>query len=286
MFATPGSGRLAPGLAALALWLGLACAAPASAEFFTPTEGFSDGGAPKISVEITPYLFLPNVNATIGLNRPAEQDVTVDRSRPTVADVLNKLSFALDCDCLVRYGNFSFETDFIYVSVKNQTHVPPLPPALPEATLNVKSTFYLVSPGIGYRVYSNVPNKISLDARVGFTYEDVSADSDFQFGQFASSGSHSVSFVQPYIGERFDYYPSRRWRLENDFALTGLGVDGGAIGYQGRLTASYAVSTWFDLQFGFAVTETKRTTRILPDGTDRNFRALFYGPVAGFGFRF
>jgi hypothetical protein len=286
MSATPGSGRLALALAPLALLLGLACAAPASAEFFTPTEGLSDSGAPKLTFEVTPYLFLPRVDATIGLNRPAQEDINVSRGRPTIAQVLSKLSFALDCDCLVRYGNFSFETDFIYVSVKNQTHVPPLPPLLPEATLNVKSSFYLVSPGIGYRVFSSVPNKISLDARAGFIYEGASADSEFQLGEFASSGSHNVSFVQPWVGERFDYYPSRRWRLENTLSLTGLGVDGGTLGYQGKLSASYAVSTWFDVQFGYAVTETKRTFMILPDGTNHNFRALLYGPVAGFGFRF
>ncbi len=286
MSATPGSGRLALGLATLALSFGLAGATPASAEFFTPTEGFSDSGAAKPTFEITPYLFLPRVDATIGLNRPAQEDINVSRGRPTIAQVLSKLSFALDCDCLVRYGNFSFETDFIYVSVKNQTHVPPLPPALPEATLNVKSSFYLVSPGLGYRVLSSVPDKISLDARVGFTYQGASADSEFQFGRFASSGSHYVDFVQPWIGERFDYYPSRRWRLEQTFALTGLGVDNGAIGYNGKLSASYAVSSWFDVQFGFAATETKRNGETLPDGTNRSFRALLYGPVVGFGFRF
>jgi hypothetical protein len=286
MSATPSSGRPALGLAALALSFGLACAAPASAEYFSPREGFSDGGAPKLTFEVEPFLFLPRVDATIGLGRPRSQDITINRPRPTVAEILKKLSFAFDCDCLVRYGNFSVDTNFIYVSAKNQTLVPPLPPSLPQATLNVKSSFYIVSPGLGYRVFSSMPSKVSLDLRAGFTYQGADADSEFQAGQFTSSGTHSVSFVQPWIGERFDYFPSRRWRLENTFSLTGLGVDNGTIGYNAKLSATYAVSKWFDVQFGFAAVETKRTFTILPDGTNRNFRVLLYGPVAGFGFRF
>ena len=63
MPATPGSGRLALALAALALLFGLACAAPASAQYyFTPRPGFSSiTGAPVVTFEVIPYLFLPNV---------------------------------------------------------------------------------------------------------------------------------------------------------------------------------------------------------------------------------
>ena len=88
MSVAPGSGRPALGLAALALSFGLACAAPASAEFFSPTEGSSDSGAPKLTVDASPFLFLSHTNATIGLDRPSGQDITINRPRPTLADVV------------------------------------------------------------------------------------------------------------------------------------------------------------------------------------------------------
>jgi hypothetical protein len=286
MSATPGSGRAALGLAALALSFGLACAAPASAEFFTPTEGFSDNGAAKFTFEVTPYLYLPHSSVTVGLDRPSQQDVTVGRGRPTLAEALAKLSFALDCDCLVRYGNFSAETDFIYVSLKQTTKVPALPPVLPEASLTNKIKVLFISPGLGYRVFSSDSYKIALDARVGFTYGALTSDSEFQLGQFSRSASPTISYAVPWIGERFTYYPSRRWRLENDFSITGLSANNGTIGYTGRLSASYAVNKLFNVQFGYAVQETHRNPDLRPDGTSHALSALLYGPVVGFGFRF
>jgi hypothetical protein len=289
MSVASGSGRSAFGLAALAavaFSLGLAWAAPAAAEFFSPTEGLSADGTPKITFDVNPYLFLPHFNGTIGLDRGNGEDINIDRPRPTIADLVANVSFAADCDCLIRYGNFMAETDFIYISVKEKTHFPPLPPSVPDAYLNTKEKVFFISPGVGYRLFSSVPYKISLDARAGFTYSALTADADFQAGEFATSGSHTLSSITPWLGERFDYFPSHRWRIENTFSVTGLGANNGTIGYSGKLSASYMFSSWFDVQLGYGVVETYRNVSIGPLGQDRSFRVLLYGPVAALGFRF
>jgi hypothetical protein len=270
-------------LCGLAVLAGLACALPAAAQF-SSREGYTDGGSPTVTVEAMPYIYLPHSDLTIGLDRPAGEDVNVDRPRPTVAQALSKLSFAFTCDCIMHYGNWTGEVNIIYISLKNQTIVPPLPPSLPQATLNIKASAFYISPGIGYRVFSS--NTVSFAARAGFTYASLSADSDFQLGEFATSGSRTRSLIQPWIGERFDYYPSPRWRIENTFALTGLGVDGGSIGWNGKLAVSYLITRWLDVTAGYMANQLKKNASILPDGTNRSVNILLYGPVVGFGFRF
>jgi hypothetical protein len=261
----------------------LAGALPAAAQF-TANEGFDDSGKAKVTVEATPYVYLPHLHATVGLDRPPGQDIIIDRPRPTIADLTSSLSGAFTCDCILHYGNWEGEVNVIYLSLKQKTTVPPLPPSLPSAVLNTKLSAFYISPGIGYRVFTS--NSVGFYARAGFTYAELSADSDFQFGEFAGSGSHSLSVTQPWIGERFDYYPSRKWRIENTFALTGLGVDGGSIGWNGKLNVSYLVTKWFDIQAGYMANQLKKDTSILPNGADRSANVLMYGPEVGFGFRF
>jgi len=273
------------GAASLALAFILAWAQPAAAEFFSATDGFKDG-APTFTFELAPYLYLPNVNGTIGLGRPSGEDIDVDRPRPTVASLVPKLNFAFDCDCLARYGNWSAELNFIYISVKQQTVVPPLPPNVPQATLNTKLSTFYVSPGIGYRILSSESGHWDVDYRMGFTYAGVSADSDFAAGEFSASGSHTIDFIQPWIGGRFDYYPTRRWRLQSTAAATGLGVDNGSVGWNAKGTISYLFTSWFDVELGYGASETYRDPSILPDGTNRTLRLLLYGPIAALGFRF
>lgn len=272
--------------ASLALAFILGCASPAAAEFFSASDGFKADGAPTFTFELEPYLYLPYTNATIGLDRPAGEDINVNRPRPTVASLVPKLSFAADCDCLVRYGNWSAEVNFIYISLKEHTNFLPLPPNLPAATLDTKLRTYFVSPGIGYRVFSSDKGHWDIDYRVGFTYAGVTADSDFAAGEFAASGSHTVDFIQPWVGGRFDYYPSRRWRLQTTVAATGLGVDNGSVGWNARGTVAYMFNSLFDVQLGYGAQETYRDLSILPDGSDRSLRLLTYGPILALGFRF
>jgi hypothetical protein len=276
-------GRL--GLAALALLMGVLCAQPSFAQW-SAQDGFNADGSPKLAFDLQPYLFLPNTSLTIGLDRAAGEDVTVGRPRPTVASALSSLSAAFDCDCLIRFGNFSGEVNILYVAVKEKTTFPPLPPRLPQAILQTSESVFLISPGIGYRIVNADSHKLSLDGRAGFTYGALTADADFELGEFATAGSKTLSLIQPWVGERLDYYPARKWRLENNFALTGLGVDGGAIGYRGDITAAYLFSHWFYTSLGYAVTFTKRDGDILPNGANREVRLLLYGPVGTLGFRF
>jgi hypothetical protein len=237
-------------------------------------------------VELQPYLYLPRSSITIGLARAAGQDITIDRPRPTLANVLAKLDAAFTCDCVARYGNLSGEVNIVYVAVSDTTNFPAKGP-IPAASLYAKASVFLISPGLGYRVIPTTStSKVSFDVRAGFTYASTTADVDLTAGQFADSVNHGISFLQPWVGTRVDYYPSPKWRIENTLALTGLGVDGGSIGWNTKLAFSYLITKWLDVSLGYAAQRLTRDSPTLPDGSNRSVDILLYGPYAAVGLRF
>jgi hypothetical protein len=248
---------------------------------YSTREGFDAQGRMKPAFEFKLWVFLPAVNATIGLNRPPGQDIVINRPRPTIADVVNKLDFAITCDCLVRYGDWSAEVTLFYVGTEQKTTFAPLPPALPAAKLNSKFSLLYVSPGIGYRVLRT--DLVSLDLRGGFTYTELSADADFAAGQFAGSKSYTPSFTEGWEGWRFNIYPSQRWRIENNVAVTGIGDK---LGWDADLDVSYLIARWFEVSLGYRASESRRDPG--PDilGRIRGSRILLHGPVLALGFRF
>ena len=249
--------------------------------YFSSREGFDAEGRMKPAFEAQMFLFLPAVDATIGLNRPPGTDISISRSRPTAADVVNHLSFAFTCDCSVRFGDWSADVTVLYISTDQKVTVPPIPPALPQAQLKSKLSVLYLSPGLGYRVLRT--NLASVDLRAGFTYFELDTDAEFTAGQFARAKSYTPNYIEAWMGERFDIYPSPRWRIENTAALTGIGT---AAGWNAKLEVSYLFNKWFDLSLGYRASETRRDPGTESNGAVRSTRILLYGPVAALGVRF
>jgi hypothetical protein len=278
--------RLA-GLAALpaALMAAVLFARPAAAQF-SAREGFAPDGSYRWSFEVTPYLFLPAVDGRVGLNRPPGFDVSINQPRVTVAKLVSVLNGAFVGYGLTRYGNYSAEVNVDYISASQRRTVAPLLRGGSGATLNTSVSAVYVSPGFGYQVLpTNEFSKIALDARAGFSYTSISASAAFDRSTFGGTNVN-YSFVQPWIGARFSYFPSPKWRVVLDTALTGLGVDNGAIGWNARLGGSYLVTKWFDISLGYAATQIRRFGGHGSNGENRNVSLLAYGPVLAMGFRF
>ena len=258
---------------------------PAAAQF-SAHEGFTASGAPEWTFEISPYLFLPNINATIGLAHPAGFDFSINQPRPTVSKLTESLTGAFTADNLVRYGDWSGELNILYVSGEATRNFPPLIAGGPGASLKATASEVLVSPGFGYRIFPTDPSSnLAVDLRTGFTYNSVSAGA--QFAQSRLGGVNvSTSFVQPWVGGRVSYYPSPDWRIVGTTALTGLGVDGGTIGWNGRVGVSYLITTWADVTLGYAATQTERSGSRGANGENRSVDLLAYGPFLAVGFRF
>ncbi len=265
--------------------LALLAARPAAAQF-SAREGFTTDGAAHWSFEVSPYLFLPNVSANIGLAHPSGYDVSINQNRPTVSQLFATLTGAFVADSLVRYGNWSGELNVFYVAAAVGKYFPPRLPNGSGANLRSTVSGVLVEPGFGYQVLpTDASSKVALDARVGFTYNSVDATAGFDRSPLGGV-DHYSSFVQPWIGGRLSYYPSTRWRLVTEAALTGLGVDGGAIGWNARFSVSYLVTKWFDVLLGYAATQTRRDSDTGLNGDNRSLNLLAYGPVVALGFRF
>jgi hypothetical protein len=273
-----------------ALWLAVIVLAalsvrPAAAQF-SATEGFAADGQPNWNFEVSPYVFLPNLSATVGLQNPAGFDISVNQNRPTVSKLTSSLTGAFMTDNLVRYGDWSGELNFLYVSGAVTRNVPPILPGGSGATLKATASELLVSPGFGYQVLPiTASSQVTLDARAGFTYNSVSAGAGFEQSRFGGVNV-STDFVQPWIGGRLSYYPSPDWRIVTTLAATGLGVDGGTIGWNGRLGASYLITSWCDVTLAYAATQTERNGSLGANGQNRSVNILAYGPVLALGFRF
>jgi hypothetical protein len=283
----PGVGRRAarPLLALLAAATLFLAAHRASAQF-SAREGFTADGTAHWSFEVAPYLYLPNVDATIGLGHPLDTDISIQRSRPTIAQLVTSLTGAFVGYSVARYGNWSAELNVLYVGVQAKKGYPPVVPGGPGLTLKSNASVVFVSPGFGYRVLpTGAAGKLAVDLRAGFSYNYLDANANFEQSRFGGINK-SYSFVQPWVGTRVSYYPSPRWRLAADLALTGMGVDGGAIGWNGRLTVSYLIASWIDLTLGYAAVQTVRHRELERDGTNRSINLLAYGPVVAIGFRF
>jgi hypothetical protein len=277
-------------LGTLALVAAWGAAQPARAQFVA-NEGFGADGKAKAAFEADLFVYLPHTKGTVGLGDPPGQNINIDRPRPTVADLASSLDGAFTCNCLVRYGRFSGEFNTMYFSVKQNTTLLPVPPETPEASLTSKMSYFLISPGVGYRLSpTTAADKWAVDLRAGFTYNnlDVSTalSATLPSGPYEGSSKRNFGFVQPWAGWRVDYYPSRRWRIDNTVAITGLGVDGAKVGWNAQINASYLVTKWFDVSLGYQANIVNRDPAIGPDGVNRTVNLVFYGPVFAMGFRF
>jgi hypothetical protein len=251
-------------------------------DLFSTREGFDAEGRAKPAFEAELWLYLPAVNATIGLGRPPGVDIGVSRPRPTLADVVSGLKFAFDCECTVRYGDFVGEVTVLYVATKQKTSFPPVPPQLPPAVLNTNLDVIYVSPGVGYRVLRT--DHISADARVGFTYAALSADAEFALGRFTSSKSVNPSFIQAWLGGRIDYYPTPRWRIEGGAEATGVGE--AEPGWDAKFVVTYLINKWVDVSLGYRGSQFNHDAPTASDGSVRSASILLYGPTAALGVRF
>jgi hypothetical protein len=272
-------------LGALAVLAAAGGAQPALAQF-SSREGFSSAGAPEFRFEIEPYLWLPAIHGKVGLGRaPGFDPAPINAPRPTVAELVDKLNFAISCNCLVRYGNWSAEMNLLSFGFSQSKTLPAILPGNPGLRLHDHTSMLLVSPGVGYRFLNADDGKLSMDVRAGFSYDEVKASAEFE-GSRLPGAARTLSFLQPWIGERLDYYPSPKWRLENTLAITGLGVDGGDVGWNGRVGASYLVTHWWDVSVGYAVSQTYRNKPAGSSGEDNTLDMYGYGPYLATGFRF
>lgn len=253
---------------------------------FSAREGFTADGTAHWSLEFAPYVYLPNLSGNIGLAHPPGFDVSINRGRPTIAQLVTSLTGAFVGYTVARYGNWSAELNILYVGLEAKKSFPPLLPGRAGVTLKSSGTMVFASPGIGYRVLPTDPSsRFALDLRAGFIYNYLDVSANFEESRLGGV-SKSYSFVQPWVGTRLSYYPSPKWRLSADVALTGMGVDGGAIGWNGRLQVSYLIASWIDVTLGYQAIQTVRHRNLEPDGTNRSINVLAYGPVAAVGFRF
>ena len=251
---------------------------------FSNRDGYTADGQYRVQTELMPYVWLPATSATVHLGRPdAGRTISLNAGVPSVSELTAKLDAAFMGAGLLRYGPWSAELDMQWINA-SMSHERPVPGTLATIHTNEAASLFRIAPGLGYQVVASeiggVP--VSLDARAGFTYDTVGASADPAY--LALPGfSVDRSFVQPWLGLRFDIYPSPTWRVELGALAQGFSIDGGSWGWGASAIVSYLVTNWVDVSLGFRALNTQRF-----GGRDeqRSLNITNYGPMLGVGFRF
>ncbi len=256
----------------------------------SPDDGYAPDGAYQWHFELAPYAWVPATSAHIKLGNGASANINA--GMPTIADLRNVLTGVFMGYGLVRYGPWSTEINIDYLSASQTKGLPPGPLGLIGRSLDISTSVVRVAPGFGYEVYRGAlgPVPTTLDARVGFSYFTQSSTLDLsRFGPlgrplFVSRLDNSSSFVQPWLGFRASIYPWPRWRFQLMASMQGLGVDGGAWGWDAGVYGSWAATKWLNLIAGFNALNSRG--RGGSGAVIRSIDFTEYGPVLGLSFTF
>ena len=254
-------------------------ASAAPSEGFTPHDGFTADGKPQLAGKLDAYLWLPRTDVDADLPLVPNADISIP-----VSSVLSHLTGAFMGDGIVRYGNWSGEANLFYISV-GKTQDVPIPDTSDSLPIRFHSAVFAIAPGVGYRIVKDDQHHVSIDARAGFSYWNLNATAVVNNSGNPGVG-RTVDFVFPWIGERLTFDPTPRWRVLNTFALTGLGADGGRMGWNATLGLSYLISKSFDVSLGYRAIQSYKSEPAGPLGEDRSINILDYGPMLAGGWRF
>ena len=251
-------------------------------------DGFAPDGSAQLHIEIAPYAWIPATGGSIKLGSGAA--VNIGQGMPTVSQITSALKGAFIGFGQARYGPWSGEIDFQWVSAATSKDLSPGPLGV-SRSLNLRTSLVRVAPGIGYEVYNGAIGSVpaTLDARVGLAWfqmsETLNLDATGQLGrQRVSTLSDSSSFAQPWVGFRVAIYPWPRWRFEVGGLVQGFGVNGGSWGWGASADATWAATDWLNLIAGFRALNTERFP-----GSSRAVRSVnltAYGPLIGLSFTF
>lgn len=256
----------------------------------SPDDGYAPDGAWQWHFELAPYAWVPATSAHIKLGNGASANINA--GMPSISDLRNVLTGVFMGYGLVRYGPWSTEINIDYLAASQTKGLPPGPFGLIGRSLDISTSMVRVAPGFGYEVYRGAlgPVPATLDARIGFSYFTQSTTLDLsRFGPrgrplFVSRLDNSSSFVQPWLGLRASVYPWPRWRFQLMASVQGLGVDGGAWGWDAGVYASWAATKWLNLVAGFNALNSQG--RGGSGAVIRSINFTEYGPVLGLSFTF
>jgi hypothetical protein len=196
----------------------LAMVAPARAADMTPPrEPLPTLIAQKDwSITVTPYLWAASLNGSAGV-LGIQRDVDVP-----FRDTLKHLDFGFMGNVEYRQGYAGAYVNAEYTKVSNNAHLGPF-------NIGVSMRSALVSTGFFYRVYEaalggntifGTPRVFAIEPTVGMRWTSMTARAHLGF----FSVSEQQSWVDPFIGARFNYDLNDRWNLFVESDLGGFGA--------------------------------------------------------------
>jgi len=262
---------------------------PASAQFAGNSDGFAPDGTPRMQVELSPYVWLPdsNVKISLGPRGNINGDLIsggVDTGVPNSTSLNDTLHPSFMGLGLLRYGPWSAELDLDWVSASGTKEV--IGPLGNWRGLTSSVTLFRTAPGVGYEVFKGEVGGIPVtaDARVGFAVFSWTEKLTSEI--FPTGVNTNGTFVQPWLGTRVSFYPGTDWRIEIGALGQGFGVDNGSWGWGASAMVAYSVTSRMDVTGGFRAINTSRNNPGALGVETRKLDVTSYGPLVGVGFRF
>ena len=230
--------------------------------------------------EIMPYLFLPDVDATVSIG-PFSDHVS-----KSVGDLLPDLNAAIMLRTEIWRKRFGFIFDGIYMNIGSQTFTSP-PLNLPLLNTDVKMG--LLNFLFTYRVFNHTfsdnkkyPLRLVFEPQLGLRWNIL--DTQFTLlDTFSNDGS--TQWVDPLMGANIEFFITRGFSIVARGDVGGFGVPGGSeINWTFDTFLSYRFHKIFGLFAGYKVCEIdyKKDSTI----GQKEFDVFFHGPLIGVLFFF
>ena len=220
--------------------------------------------------QVSPYIWMTGLSGDVG-RLPDGTPIDVDLS---FGDVLEDLDLAGMLYGSARNDLWAVYLDFTYVSTSSTEALGGV--LFDEAAVESDTTTFGLALG---RTFART-ERMSATAYVGARAWWIENSFELRgVGGGVSRQTSSESWVDPLIGVTGVFQPNDRWSLTGALDVSGFGV-GADSGFSVLAAATYQVSDWFGVSFGW------RHLEVDYDSGDTLFDIRQSGPVLGATFAF
>jgi hypothetical protein len=218
---------------------------------------------------IEPYIFLPNLNATVGVgNLPY---ASIDQSP---SDIFNHLQFAAMLYAEAHNDSWAIGSDFLYINLAVDAAPRPL---ISYGRADLREILW--EPSVMYRVNPWV--ELGLGAQLTSLDSTLNLTLTTPLGAISRSASKDVTWAIPTANLAATIPLDQHWSLAARGLVGGLGSQ---FGYDAQVYASYQFTDAFKLSAGYRVIDTQYQSG---SGLDRFlYHAKLFGPEIRFAFLF
>ena len=206
---------------------------------------YPQGDPHKWQVEVTPYVWLPWIKGTVGVDGLIKDVEGNINATPT--DLVNNLKSAFLLKADVIKSDFIGFADYMYLKLESEKKQVQLPRGsyvyfLPKIKTDVLEI------AAGGRVHFN---KGMVDPFFGTRYFSLNNSLELSDSASTKTGSQAISYWDPMFGARLFYYPKERLMLFLRSDIGGIWGGNAGFSFNAEGKVGYTISPTVDIAGGF-----------------------------------